>query len=202
MNTWLFVFAILAIVLIYLPVGYFLFQQNRIKTARGKFFKAANAILQRNPDDHACVGEFLMAYKKTVQFHQSRHMPYKTAADFLEELIYSLDTQNVDAFRTTYGFIKTEDMRMRVWNILTIMRQMQPYASVSSKFAGLLDTVGKALQGGDAEVGKLSLNQLTEQISALESAYQYQTQVNLIAMVASALGLLLAVVFAITLIFQ
>jgi hypothetical protein len=200
MDGLLFVLAIFVIILVYLPFGNLLYKQNRLKSARLKFFKAANSILQRNSDDQAAVGEFLLAYKKTVQFQQNKSMPYKSAADFLEELIFKFDTLEVDAFKATYGFIKSEEMRRRAGNILSIMKQMQPYAAVSSKFAGLLDTLNKALHGGDAELGILSLNQLTKQISTLESAHQYQLQVNLVAVVTSVLGLVLAVMFAITLI--
>jgi len=200
MDVLLFVLTIVVIIIIYLPTGYLFYTQTRKRIAREKFFKAANAILQRNPDDQSCIGEFMLAYKKTVQFNQSKTMPYKNAGDFLEELIYALDTLDVEAFKDTYGFIRTEEMRSRVSNVLAIMRQMQPYASVSSKYAGLLETLDKALNGGDVQMGKLSVKQLTDNISALENAYQYQSQVNIIAITTSVAGLLLALVLAVTLI--
>ena len=200
MDVMLSVLAILAIVIIYLPVAYFVYQQSRKKTAREKFFKATNAILNRNDDDQHCISQLLLAYKKTVQFHQSKSMPYKNAADFLEELIYHLDTLDVDAFKAAFGFIKTEDMRLRAANILATLKQMQPYASVSSKHAGLLETIHKALDGENTELGKLSLSQLTENIATLENTVQFQSQVNLIAIVASVLGLILGLVLAVTLI--
>ena len=77
---------------------------------------------------------------------------------------------------------------------------MQPYASVSSKHAGLLETIHKALDGENTELGKLSLSQLTENIAMLENTVQFQSQVNLIAIVASVLGLILGLVLAVTLI--
>jgi hypothetical protein len=60
--------------------------------------------------------------------------------------------------------------------------------------------VDKALDGGDVQMGKLSVKQLIDNISALENAYQYQSMVNIIAVVTSIAGLLLALVLALSLI--
>lgn len=194
------ILAIVLIVIVYIPAAYLFIQQNRKKAARQKFFKAAYSILQRNPDDQSSIGEFMLAYKKTVQFNQSKTMPYKNAADFLEELVYAIDTLDVEQFKTAFGFVKSEDMRSRVQNILVILRQMSPYASVSTKFSGLLESLNKTLEGGDVQVGKLALQQLTENISALENAHQYQSQVNLVAIATAAAGLLLALALAVMLV--
>jgi hypothetical protein len=51
-------------------------------------------------------------------------------------------------------------------------------------------------------LGKLSVKQLTDSISALENAQQYQSQVNIVAIATAAAGLLLALVLAVTLIVQ
>lgn len=202
MDVLVLILAVVVIIVIYFPAGYLFFQQSRKKAAREKFFKAANAILQRNADDQSSIAEFMLAYKKTVQFNQNKTMPYKNAADFIEELIYSIDTLDVEEFKSAYGFIRTEDMRTRLFSILNTLKQMSPYASVSTKYAGLLETLNKALDGGDVQLGKLSLNQLTESISALENAHQYQSQVNIVAIATAAASLILALVLTVTLILR
>jgi hypothetical protein len=202
MDILLLIAAVVVIVIIYFPVSYLFIQQSRKKAAREKFFKAANSILQRNPDDQSSIAEFMLAYKKTVQFNPSKSFPYKNAADFIEELIYAIDTLDVDEFKSAYGFIRTEDMRTRLFNILTILKQMSPYASVSTRYAGLLETLNKALNGGDAQAGKMSLNQLTESISTLENAHQYQTLVNVVAITTAAASLVLALVLTVVLILR
>jgi|CXWL01.1.fsa_nt_gi hypothetical protein len=186
----------IVIIVIYIPTLYLTYQQTRKNSARRRFFKATNAILQRNPDDQQCIPELLITYKKSIQYHHNIIKSYKSAADFLEELVYHFDSRGADSIKSNYAFEMTEETRKRVSSILSLLKQMQPYASVSNKYASVLETINKALVSGNTDLGRLSLSQLADDISSLEDSLQFQNQVNVISVTTSIVGLILTIIFA------
>lgn len=183
--------------LFYAPLFYLGYLSQQKKRARKAFFRALLTILERDQDDLQCVPEIFMMYKKVLELHPSVRDSYRSAVNFVEDFLFRADSYAPNRFKYIYGLDVSQDIRKRIVNIVGLMKQTEPFSSVSSKYSGLLSMLNHALDTNNVDLGKSMIDQMADDIEILERTIYSQQRTNLASIIVSVVGLILTIVFGV-----
>lgn len=189
-----FTFALI-VALFYLPLLLMMSRLMKKKRARREFFHAVQSILQRVMDDNASVEQIQIVFKKISERYPHVNSTYKNATDFVEDLLYRVEAFGEKRYKDLYGFEFSAEQKDRVVNAIALMKQRQPFSSVSSKYGNLLNMIKHAFDTANPELGTSNLRQLADDIEVLESTLHTQTRRNQMSIVVSIVGVVLTLVF-------
>lgn len=186
---------ILIVVLFYIPLLLMMVRMMRQKRARREFYHALLSILQRVLDDNAAVEQIQIIFKKISERYPHVSSTYKNAMGFVEDLLYRVEAYGEKQYKDAYGLDYSAEQKDRVVNIIAIMKQRQPFSSVSSKYGNLLNMIKHAFDTSNPELGTSNLRQLADDIEVLESTLDTQAKRNQMSIVVSIVGVVLTLVF-------
>jgi hypothetical protein len=192
-----FVYSII-ILLFYIPFGFLLIILEYKKILNYKrFYRAVITVLERNPDDNKCVPEIFMAYKKLIEYSPRIKKAHRSAVDSMEDFLYKVDSTIPQKFKNTYELEVSQEVRKRMNNIILLMRQSEPFASISNKYSNLMNMLKNALNTGNKDLGTSMLDQLADDVEIMEHTIYAQQRVNSMSIMVSIIGVILTIIFGI-----
>lgn len=117
--------------------------------------------------------------------------------DILEMIINYYDTYSDKRFETIFGHEKTAEIRDFICEVRNFIKNDDQFISVPTKEAQLLKNINIALKNNNYDLGKSSLNQLSDEIIYKEEIIKKKQRDNQIAMIVSVVGIILTVFFGI-----
>jgi hypothetical protein len=196
-------FFILALIVIifYIPLAIMVFKVSQKRASRKLFFSGVFSVLTRVEDNTAALDQILIIYKKLAERFTYLGSSYKSATNFMEDLLCRLETFRESRFKEVYGIVFTNDYKSRVVDIIYKMKELQPFSSLSSKYGNLLNMIKHAIDTSNVDLGTSNLGQLADDIEVMESTIDSQAKKNRVSLVISAVGVILTLIFgAITLV--
>jgi hypothetical protein len=115
----------------------------------------------------------------------------------MEDLIYSIDTSDQKQFKEIFGIEHPVQIRSRIVNTLNLMKNSQPFSSLSSKEGNLLNMLKHAIDTQNPDLAKSALNQLADEIEVLEGRLRTESKRTQLSFTISTVGVILTVFFGI-----
>lgn len=185
---------VLIVLIFYVPTGLIGLRRTKQKRARKDYFHAVLSILQRVDDDEEAVEQAQVVFKKVSEQYPHVQSRYGNAVSFTEDLLYRIEAFG-EGYKNAYGFTFTPNEVDRVAQMLVLMRERQPFGSVSSKYGNLLEMIRHALVTGNEDLGVSNLRQLADDIEVMESTLETQARRNYVSIMVSIVGVVLTLVF-------
>lgn len=194
------VFTIIIGLLSLLFYGYFiylLYKRLEIREIEKRFFRAIVSVLESNQDESDNIEQIEIHFKKLRERYPTLSRSPKTAIDFLEDILYYLDTLREKKFKKRFGLEVTIETRKRITNIINEMKSRNPFVSLSREDANLLNDIKHAIETGNIDLGIRTLLQLTEEIKIKESNLRIQERRSITAILVAVIGAILTFVFGV-----
>ncbi|MDR5659021.1 hypothetical protein RH915_05925 [Serpentinicella sp. ANB-PHB4] len=184
---------LLIIFVVYLPLFVITLKRIEMKLGKKKFFRGVISVFDNCTDDKYCVNQLNVLYKRVSSRYNIPAQEMRSAIDLMEEFLINIDTTH--NFKELYGLEIKDNFRDRIVNCINIMRQLQPFSSISSKEANLLNVLKKGIETQNKELALNSLEQLADDIVILEEGLRKQSRHNTYSYILSVLGLILTLFF-------
>lgn len=189
-----FVFGLI-VVLFYIPMLLLLLKRFRQKQARRLFFVAVKSILDRVPEDSQALEQVVIAYRKLSERFPHIALHYRSPRDFIEDYLFRTDSLGESGFKSAYSFAVDKPLQQRMFNIISALRDRDPFAALSSSYGNLLSLIKQAVHSNNAELAQSSLKQLADELEITEKTIRSQDRRNTIAIVVSVVGAILTIAF-------
>ena len=150
----------LIVAVFYIPVLFLMFRVLKEKRARREFFHASLSIIQRIKDDDAAVEQIQIVFKKISERYPNINSNYKSTTDFVEDLLYRLEAFGTKKYQYHYSLKFSDEEKNRIVSIIKLLKERQPFNSVSGKYGNSLNMIKHAFNTTDPELGTISLQQL------------------------------------------
>jgi len=143
-----------AIFLLFL-VSFFVYAYRSIRKdkAREEFYRAVHSILGRAESDEQALAQISIIYRKVAQRHPQITAACRDTIAFMEDFLYCANSNGLERFRRLYKFELSDDDMRRVARMVDLMKEREPFTSVSSKYANLLNTLRRALGSNNSDLG-------------------------------------------------
>lgn len=187
------------LVLITFIIIFFAFWRKPItyKIARKRFYLGVTSVFENCSDDSECIPQIQMLYKRLSERYSSLSENIRSSTEMIEDLICSIDTSNQEQFKEKFGIERPLQIRSRIINTLNLMKNLQPFSSLSSKEGNLLNMLKHAIDTQNPDLAKNTLSQLADEIEVLEGSLRAQSKRNQVSFVISIVGVILTVFFGI-----
>lgn len=181
----------------YIP--FLIFWRKRItyKSARKRFYRGVTSVFENCADDSECVPQIQMLYKRLSERYSSLSENLRSAPEMVEDLICSIDTSEQKQFKEIFGIEPPVQIRSRIVNTLNLMKNLQPFSSLSSKEGNLLNMLKHAIDTQNPDLAKSTLSQLADEIEVLEGSLRTQSKRTQLSFAISTVGVILTVFFGI-----
>jgi hypothetical protein len=180
--------------------GYFIYlftKRLQIREIEKQFFRAVISVLENSQDESDNIEQLEIHFKKLRERYPTLSRDPKTTIDFLEDMLYYIDTLGEKRFSTRFGLGVTSETRKRITKIINVMKSREPFGSLSREDANLLNDMKRAVETGNIDLGTTTLRQLTEEIQIKESNVRIQEKRNTTATLVAIIGAILAFVFGV-----
>ena len=189
---------IIMVPLVIIFYGYLIYlvsKRLQIREIEKKFFQAVISVLENSQDESDNIEQLEIHFKKLRERYPTLSRDPKTTIDFLEDMLYYIDTLGEKKFSKRFGLGGTSETRKRITKIINVMKSQDPFGSLSREDANLLNDMKRAIETGNIDLGTTTLRQLTEEIKIKESNVKIQERKNTTATVIAVVGAILAFVF-------
>ena len=195
------IMVLLMIVIILITLLYFYFfylfivkssKRDRILI---QFYKAIISVYSTSHSLQSRIDELTLNNKKISQRIGNNN--YSSLMDILEMIINYYDTFSDKKFKSFFGHEKTSEIRDFICEVRNYLKNDDQFISVPTKEAQLLKNINIALKNNNYDLGKSSLNQLSDEIIYKEEIIKKKERNNQIAMIVSIVGIILTVFFGI-----
>ena len=180
---------------IYVPFVLYIRRNARIGFARRRFCRGAVAVLHGTEDDTVAAAQIEVIFKNLEERYTAMKDRFRSVNDMIEDLLVALDTSDHKAFKTQYGVEVPSDFRGRLYRIRTLLKQEQPFATLTSKQAQLLTQLRSALETDNKDFGANLITQLGTEFEVLEGNVRQQAQRGRITFLVSVVGAVLTLFF-------
>ena len=113
----------------------------------------------------------------------------------LEQLIHYYDSYSDKNFKYRFGETKDPKIRSFILDIYKLLKQKEPFSSVTSKESNLLKNINDAIIKNNTDLGLSTLQQLAEEIANKEKTIKKKEKENQVATIVSIVGVVLTIVF-------
>mgnify|MGYP001576187399 CR=1 FL=1 len=146
-------------------------------------------------DDAQALEQIIIAYRKLSERYSHIAMSYKSPRDFMEDFLFRTDALGNTGFHRAYTLDVDQSIQKRLFNIITILRDRDPFAALSSNYGNLLGLIRQAVQGGNVDLASISLKQLADELEITEKTLKTQNRRNAVSIAISIVGVILTIVF-------
>lgn len=182
----LFLFFVLAM---YFLVFYIVFGKTYIQRARyASFYKSVLSVYKECHVLEDALEQLSLNYKLGA----TKDL---TLLDMLEQLIFYYDTYSDKNFKYRFGETKDTKIRSFILDIYKLLKQKEPFSSVTSKESNLLKNINDAIIKNNTDLGLSTLQQLAEEIANKEKTIKKKEKENQVATIVSIVGVVLTIVF-------
>lgn len=180
---------------IYIPFVLYLRRSSRIGFARRRFCRGVVAVLHGTDDLAVATAQIEVIFKNLEERYTAIKGRFRSVNDMIEDLLVALDTSDPKAFKAHYGMEVPSDFRGRLYRIRTLLKQEQPFATLTSKQAQLLTQLRGALETNNRDFGANLVTQLGTEFEVLEGNVRQQAQRGHITFLVSMVGAVLTLFF-------
>lgn len=185
----------LIVTLFYVPMVIMTLKRLRQKQARRMFFAAVKSVMDRVADDTQALEQIIIAYRKLSEQFPHIALHYRSPRDFIEDYLFRMDALGESGFKSTYSLAIEKPMQQRLFAIIGILRDRDPFAALSSSYGNLLGLVRQAVHSQNVELAQTTLKQLADELEITEKTIRSQDKRNTISIAVSAVGVILTIVF-------
>lgn len=181
----------------YIPLFVFMIKRKDMKRAKKKFFRGVISVFENCQEDKECVSQISLLYKRVSSKYNGITQEMRSTTDFMEDFLFTIDTIDAKDFKLSYDKEISKEFRQRVVNCINIMKQLQPFSSISSKEANLLNVIKQGIEMKNEELAINSLEQLADDIEIMEEGLRKQSNKNSNSFTLSIIGLVLTIFFGV-----
>jgi hypothetical protein len=179
----------------YIPFVLLFQKRTALRMARKRFCRGVVSVFQNCADDAQAVPQVLMLYKRLAERYTSLSSLLCSAAEMIEDLLCMMDTSPPHVFKEEHGMDAPIDIRNRMVTLLALVRQQQPFSSISSKEGNLLNMLKQAVESNNRAMALNTLTQLGDEIEVLERGMRRQEGRNRLSFAVSVVGVVLTIFF-------
>ena len=183
----------LVLAVLYSYFFYLNLKRSQVKRTRRQFFRAVTSVLKNNDDEDNCIRQINMNFKNL----STKSSNIKNSVDLLEEMAFNIDTLTENSFSSRYGIEVTSEIRGRIIRIIEMMKEKNPFDSLSPKEANLLESLKHALETGNKDLGRTLIKQLSDEMEILETNITIQNDKNKNSYVIATVGIVLTIYFGV-----
>ena len=154
-------------------------------------------MLENCQTDSECVPQIQMLHKRLSERYRTLSENFRSAPEMMEDLICSIDTSEQKQFKLLFGLDVPIQLRARMVSILNLMKNLQPFSSLSSKESNLLNMLRHAIDTQNPDLARGTLNQLSDEIEVLEGNLKTESKRTQLSFIISAIGVILTIFFGI-----
>jgi hypothetical protein len=185
----------LVVAIFYAPLLLTLLRSVRARQIRKRFFHAVLSVLARNQQADRTASEIKIVHKKLCERFPTAAQQYRSSRDALEDFFTRVSSIPANRFKELYGLDVSDADKERIIQTINVLKEEDPFGSVSSKHGNLLNLIYQALESANKDLGRSSLRQLADDIEILEGTITVQGRRNLVSTVISVVGVILTLVF-------
>lgn len=177
--------------------------------AREEFALALNSQIH-----HTKSAEQLASDIETTYGQISIRMPqvkgrFRSAADMLTDLLFDLDVGTAAEGKfgrrqsarfvlgDEFGSQVVEETRAKLVDALRVLKDRDPFGSLSGTQANTLRTLQQAINSGDKNIANSSLSQIVEELASLNGSLAQQERANRTSLQVSVVSMVLTIVFGV-----
>ena len=183
------------LLIFYIPFILLVRKHRKSRFARRRFFRGVVSVFENCQDDRECVPQIQMLYKRLSERYSGLSEYFRSTPEMMEDLICSMDTSDEEQFKSVYRINPPREIRSRMVNTLNLMKSLQPFSSLSSKEANLLNMLQHAIDTSNFDLARSNLSQLADEIEILEGSLRTQSRRNRISFTISTIGVILTIFF-------
>ena len=182
------------VLIIYFFVFYIVYLKSAIKkTCYVSLYKAVLSVYKECHILEDALVQLSLNYNKI--FQRLGADKDSTLLDMLEQLIHYYDSYSDKNFKYRFGETKDTKIRSFILDIYKLLKQKEPFSSVTSKESNLLKTINDAIIKNNTDLGLSTLQQLAEEIANKEKTIKKKEKENQVATIVSIVGVVLTIVF-------
>lgn len=188
------VLLIITLVFIYFMMFYLIFFKTQIKHKRDyRFHNAILSIYDSSQSVDDAYEQLLLNFSKLCQ--DMGNSNETTLLDVLERFIYYYDAYPKHRFSNLFRTQKRVEIRDFIFSICKFIRDKDPFTAVPSKEANLLKNINDAIAKNNADFGKASLLQLSNELINKEKLLKKKEKENQLTTIISIVGMILTIFF-------
>jgi hypothetical protein len=177
-------------------------RQFATRRAERYFFHAVMSVLENNQDTYSCIDQIDINFRRITERHPRLSREMITAVDLLETFFSYYDTAGGKKFKSEFKLDFKPEYRKRISDIINIMKQRNPFASLSPDVANNFADLNHAIETQNSELGKRSIRQLAEQSRIMINNLKKQERRNNTTMVIAIAGAFLTFFFGVMAFFR
>ena len=190
------VLLIITLVFIYFMMFYLIFFKTQIKHKRDyRFHNAILSIYDSSQSVDDAYEQLLLNFNKLCQDMGNNNET--TLLDILEKFIYYYDTYSKHRFSNLFRVQKSLEIRNFIFSICKFIKDKDPFTAVPSKEANLLKNINDAIEKNNADFGKASLSQLSNELINKEKLLKKKEKEYQLTFIISIVGMILTIFFGI-----
>lgn len=201
----LFLILICIFMVVYFAMGYNLLKKSTRRSDFYKFYKGVKSIIISNLGENFTVDTtnnyeliikqiYILFFKLNLKYPNNNYKK-QNVIDCLEQFLVDIDTGIIK--KSYPKFNCTDDLRNIIAIIIERLNSNRPFEKASIKQASLLQQISDSLQLGNLELGKSSLQQLSQELVSLEENLNVQKAKNNTSYLLNIIGLVLTLFFGI-----
>ena len=179
----------------YVPFFIFWRKRMRLKFGRRRFLRGVISVLGSYDNDSDCISEMQMLYNRLSAKYSPLRENLRSTSEVMEDLISSIRTSNPNEFKLSFKIDPPTQLLPRMASILNRIKELQPYSSLSSEEANLLNTLTRAIDTGNKDLAKNAVTQLANAIQAFEESLTEKSKRIRLSFTISTVGIILTAFF-------
>lgn len=177
--------------------AFFWFYRTKVQVTalRRRFFRALVTILKKDDDNASKEEQLNLNFKKLAENYPRAASQFRGTTDLIEDLIHFFDAGGPEMLDKVFETEAEETTRDGAYSLLRYIRDNNPFTSLPTREASLLQNLQDAVDKQNKELGLATLRQLAERIEVLDSTVRAKDRAAKVAFLISVLGVILTIVF-------
>jgi len=185
--------------LVFIFYGYFLFvmlRRGRQTIFKRKFFHAVVSVLNRNAGDiKRCIPQIELNFRSLSERYPTTSRDIKSSVSLLEDMIHQYDVLRKKGFKSRFNLEITNDVIKTVTELLDMMKQQNPFVSLSPQDASFLVDLKRSLESNNPQLGLTTLRSLSDTLENKDARIKIETRRSTTAIAVAAVGAFLTIFF-------
>lgn len=161
-----------------------------------KFFHAVVSVLNRNAGDiKRCIPQIGLNFRNLSERYPTTSRDIKSSVSLLENIIHQYDVSREKGFKTQFHLEITNDVIKTVTELLDMMKQQNPFVSLSPQDASFLVDLKSSLESNNPQLGLTTLRSLSDTLEDKDTRIKIKARRSTTAIAVAAVDAFLTIFF-------
>ena len=179
----------------YVPLLLFIRSKKTKRFAQRRFCRGIISIYEATDQIDEVVPQIQILHKRLAERYGNLGEYFRSATEMLEDLLILMDVTEESSFKGMIGVDPPKDKRDKLIASLKLIKELQPYSSLSSKQGNMLNMLRHSIDTDNKDLAKNTIKQLSDEIEVMEGSMRRQEMKNRISISISIIGVILTVFF-------